>query len=86
MILVSFFFSAFPSPTIFPTMFQQPVDIPDPWSGPKTYAEDFYSGGDVLPSSDGQIIPDNLGIDDDQNGNENSQSVPSTVSDTLGWN
>ena len=25
----------------------QPVEITDPWSGPRTYAEDFYSGGDV---------------------------------------
>ena len=25
--------------------FREP-DIRDPWSGPRTYAEDFYSGGD----------------------------------------
>jgi hypothetical protein len=24
----------------------QPLDLPDPWEGPKTFAEDFYAGGD----------------------------------------
>ncbi|KAG1746499.1 hypothetical protein EDB19DRAFT_1848713 [Suillus lakei] len=37
-----------------------PLELPDPWQGPRTYAEDFYSGGDfraqdqlngVFPSS-----------------------------------
>ena len=26
----------------------QPPDVHDPWEGPRTYAEDFYSGGDFL--------------------------------------
>ncbi|PCH35640.1 hypothetical protein WOLCODRAFT_139997 [Wolfiporia cocos MD-104 SS10] len=26
---------------------KQPVILPDPWEGPSTYAEDYYSGGDV---------------------------------------
>lgn len=26
---------------------EQPVEILDKWEGPKTYAEDFYSGGDI---------------------------------------
>lgn len=35
-----------------------PVDIPDPWVGPSTYAEDFYSGGDVPEgASDAHILP-----------------------------
>jgi hypothetical protein len=25
----------------------QPLDLADPWVGPQTYAEDFYSGGDI---------------------------------------
>ncbi|KAM5542871.1 hypothetical protein V8D89_003255 [Ganoderma adspersum] len=28
--------------------FAQPPDVHDPWQGPRTYAEDFYSGGDIL--------------------------------------
>ncbi|KAH8087846.1 hypothetical protein BXZ70DRAFT_955383 [Cristinia sonorae] len=27
---------------------EQPVDIVDPWSAPQTYAEDLYTGGEVL--------------------------------------
>lgn len=26
--------------------FEQPVELPDVWNGPRAYAEDFYSGGD----------------------------------------
>ena len=34
------------------------MDIPDPWVGPSTYAEDFYSGGDVPEgASDAHILP-----------------------------
>jgi hypothetical protein len=25
------------------------IDLPDPWQGPRTYAEDFYAGGDFSP-------------------------------------
>ncbi len=38
----------------------QPPDIPDPWEGPRTYAEDFYSGGDVLPESLENATPSHL--------------------------
>lgn len=38
-----------------------PVDIPDPWVGPSTYAEDFYSGGDIpesaLRTGDPHLLP-----------------------------
>ncbi|KAF8967960.1 hypothetical protein BDZ97DRAFT_1802168 [Flammula alnicola] len=34
-----------------------PVDIPDPWEGPQTYAEDFYSGGDVRTMPGQRIDP-----------------------------
>ncbi|KAG6878184.1 hypothetical protein C0993_010945 [Termitomyces sp. T159_Od127] len=43
---------------------QQPIEIPDPWVGPKTYAEDFYSGGDVRPLQNGVLDPHRLGADD----------------------
>jgi hypothetical protein len=37
------------------------LEIPDPWTGPATYAEDFYSGGDVrqsaLAAADPDILP-----------------------------
>ncbi|KAG1817924.1 uncharacterized protein BJ212DRAFT_114637 [Suillus subaureus] len=26
-----------------------PLELPDPWQGPRTYAEDFYTGGDFNP-------------------------------------
>ena len=26
---------------------REEIDIQDPWQGPSTYAEDFYSGGDM---------------------------------------
>ncbi|KAI9064528.1 hypothetical protein FKP32DRAFT_1685428 [Trametes sanguinea] len=58
---------------------KEPVDIDDPWRGPATYAEDFYSGGDLPASSakhgDPHVLP-NEG--DDQQGDENEQAVHST--------
>lgn len=49
-----------------------PVDIPDPWVGPSTYAEDFYSGGDVPEgASDTHVLPpeiENLVAVDDEDG------------------
>ncbi|KAG6879914.1 hypothetical protein C0992_009578 [Termitomyces sp. T32_za158] len=42
----------------------QPIEIPDPWVGPKTYAEDFYSGGDVRPLPNGSLNPHRLGLDE----------------------
>ncbi|PPR02131.1 hypothetical protein CVT26_008822 [Gymnopilus dilepis] len=47
----------------------QPVQIPDPWSGPRQYAEDFYSGGDnIRASPGGEILMDahHLGSMDDE--------------------
>ncbi|RPD53445.1 hypothetical protein L226DRAFT_617399 [Lentinus tigrinus ALCF2SS1-7] len=38
----------------------QPPEIPDPWEGPRTYAEDFYSGGDVLPETLENATPSHL--------------------------
>ena len=45
------------------------VDIEDPWQGPRTYAEDFYAGGDVPDSvldhaGDPHILP----TEDENNG------------------
>jgi len=36
----------FPTPTQNATVFD--VELTDPWDGPRTYAEDYYSGGDLL--------------------------------------
>lgn len=39
----------------------QPVELSDPWTGPSTYAEDFYSGGDVIDTGAlGTISADRL--------------------------
>lgn len=43
-----------------------PVEIPDVWAGPKTYAEDYYSGGDVRPDPDVEISAHHLGIGDQE--------------------
>lgn len=51
---------AFPPPTIAPDA-GYPIEIPDPWSGPRTYAEDYYSGGDFLPTQDASPTADRLG-------------------------
>lgn len=45
-------------------MSHQPVEIPDPWVGPKTYAEDFYSGGDVRPLQNVALDPHRIGAND----------------------
>lgn len=46
-----------------------PVEIQDPWTGPQTYAEDYYSGGDVRTTPDVPIDPALLsgtgGVEDD---------------------
>ncbi|KAJ2967295.1 hypothetical protein NUW54_g13543 [Trametes sanguinea] len=58
---------------------KEPVDIDDPWRGPATYAEDFYSGGDLPASSakhgDPHVLP-NEG--DDPQAAEDEQAVHST--------
>ncbi len=39
----------------------QPPDLSDPWAGPSTYAEDFYSGGDtqtgLLQDANPHLLP-----------------------------
>ncbi|EMD33123.1 hypothetical protein CERSUDRAFT_98729 [Gelatoporia subvermispora B] len=39
-----------------------PVEIPDPWSGPRMFAEDYYAGGDVggLKTPPGPLSPSHL--------------------------
>lgn len=44
---------------------QNRVEIPDPWEGPRTYAEDFYAGGDIRPSPGKQKDASHLGPEDD---------------------
>lgn len=38
---------------------EQPVDIRDPWSAPQTFAEDLYTGGEVLGDTS-QLSPSHL--------------------------
>jgi hypothetical protein len=40
------------------------VEIRDPWSGPKTYAEDYYSGGDIHEKPE-ELTADHLGAGDE---------------------
>jgi len=35
-------------------------EIKDPWEGPRTYAEDFYSGGDMPLVRGSRLDPHNL--------------------------
>ena len=44
---------------------QTRIEIRDPWLGPRTYAEDFYSGGPVLPSPGAALTAHHLGANDD---------------------
>ncbi|KAG6841373.1 hypothetical protein C0991_011713 [Blastosporella zonata] len=44
---------------------EQPLEIPDQWANPKTYAEDYYSGGDVRPLQKGILNPHRLGDNDE---------------------
>ena len=43
---------------------EEPVDLGDPWSGPKTYAADLYTGGDLpqraLEGANAHILEDAL--------------------------
>lgn len=56
-----------------PQSFSQPVDIVDPWIGPETYAEDFYSGGDVR---EGVLDPTIVGPSDTPVDAERGPSPP----------
>ncbi|CDO77046.1 hypothetical protein BN946_scf184403.g21 [Trametes cinnabarina] len=39
---------------------QPTPELPDPWEGPRTYAEDFYAGGDALPLPADGVTPSHL--------------------------
>ncbi|EPQ55066.1 hypothetical protein GLOTRDRAFT_138766 [Gloeophyllum trabeum ATCC 11539] len=44
-------------------------DVPDPWEGPRTYAEDFYSGGDRLdPHEPSNLTPPLATAGDEEEG------------------
>ncbi|KAI0753057.1 hypothetical protein C8Q80DRAFT_1149682 [Daedaleopsis nitida] len=45
----------------------QPLEIPDPWEGPRTFAEDYYAGGDVHPQSLDSLTPSHLTPPDEGN-------------------
>ena len=54
-----------PQPCLSPEQPGRHVEIPDPWSGPRTYAEDFYSGGDVVLLPGQKVDPSHLGPTDE---------------------
>jgi len=57
-----------PQAHLSPEQLLRHLEIPDPWSGPRTYAEDFYSGGDVVLLPGQKVDPSRLGpIDEDFN-------------------
>ncbi|KAG6837074.1 hypothetical protein H0H93_015342 [Arthromyces matolae] len=43
----------------------QPLEIPDLWVGPRMFAQDFYSGGDVHIDQNDMLDPHHLGDNDD---------------------
>ncbi|KAI0665657.1 hypothetical protein C8Q78DRAFT_1199021 [Trametes maxima] len=43
----------------------QPADLSDPWDGPRNFAEDFYAGGDLLPTTAEGITPSHLTPEDE---------------------
>ncbi|THH13261.1 hypothetical protein EW146_g6941, partial [Bondarzewia mesenterica] len=36
------------------------VELSDPWEGPRTFAEDFYSGGDLVAQAHAELTPGHL--------------------------
>jgi hypothetical protein len=53
-----------------------PPDISDPWVGPSTYAEDFYSGGDVAANAtDAHILPTEAEGEENENTNADGKSA-----------
>lgn len=59
---------------------ERPVDIADPWKGPETFTEDYYSGGDVPPHApqlgNAHLLPTEAVSDDFQQDEE--QGLAST--------
>lgn len=41
------------------------MQIPDPWRGPREYAQDFYAGGDIRPTTGAHLDADHLGPEDE---------------------
>jgi hypothetical protein len=39
--------------------------LSDPWEGPRKYAEDFYSGGELRVPAGVQLHPDHIGLFDE---------------------
>ncbi len=42
------------------------IEIPDRWSGPNRYAQDYYSGGQIVLTSDERVDPSRLGPGDSE--------------------
>ncbi|KAG6813520.1 hypothetical protein H0H92_010225 [Tricholoma furcatifolium] len=61
---------------------EKPVVIRDIWYGPETYAEDYYSGGDVVRKS-GQVTADSLGENDTMPAQDQRSEEPSLEEESL---
>ncbi|KAF5322103.1 hypothetical protein D9619_001977 [Psilocybe cf. subviscida] len=46
------------------------VQIPDPWDGPREYAQDFYAGGNIQPTPWAHIDVDHLAPEDEDHAEE----------------
>lgn len=53
-----------PNPEVLPA-----IQIPNPWAGPETYAEDYYAGGDINLVPGQSVDPNHLG-EEDEDSNE----------------
>lgn len=76
--------AAFPShsasnPEVLPA-----IEIPDPWAGPETYAEDYYAGGDINLVPGQSVDPNHLGEEDEDSNQfimttDNDETTGSTI-------
>ncbi|OCH89869.1 hypothetical protein OBBRIDRAFT_637923 [Obba rivulosa] len=68
---------------------QRPIEVPDPWNGPRTFAEDFYAGGELrdIHRLKGQLSPSRLTPDErpsfEFNGDRPSGSVDDCIAAPL---
>ena len=72
-----------PNPEVLPA-----IEIPNPWAGPETYAEDYYAGGDINLVPGQSVDPNHLG-EEDEDSNEfiittdNGETAGSAISEDV---
>jgi len=79
----SYHFAAFPLIQAEETPEEQSISIRDPWSGPQTYAEDFYSGGDIRLPLDSRLDVNHLTELDAPSGDIASFLTPGVIAPSL---